>query len=84
MALPRRLPEVRAPARRRELEPRQLVTPETPDEPPSARPRRRLGARLLDEAEEIINTAGPEILAEVHAEQARKGGGLRRIFRRKR
>jgi len=61
-----------------------LVTPPTPDEP--------VGegiAELLDEAEDIINTAGPSILAEVQAEQQRAEGGgmLRRVrdrFRRKR
>jgi hypothetical protein len=61
-----------------------LVTPPTPDEP--------LGegiAELLDEAEEIVNSAGPQILAEVRSEQQRQrsGGPIRRFrdrFRRKR
>ena len=54
-----------------------IVTPETPDEPLDALDAATTRwPRLLDEAEEIINTAGPEILAEVHAERARKGGGL--------
>jgi hypothetical protein len=46
-------------------------------------------ARLLDEAEEVINTAGPQILAEVEAERGRRkpkrSGGSRRWgwFRRR-
>jgi hypothetical protein len=28
-------------------------------------------ARLLDEAEEIVNSVGPEVMAEVHAERQR-------------
>jgi hypothetical protein len=41
-------------------------------------------ARLLDEAEEIVNAAGPEIMAEVHAERAREEEPRwRRWFRRK-
>ena len=47
-----------------------LVTPPTPRR--AARPRRRVGRRVLDEAEDIINAAGPEILAEVQAEQRKK------------
>jgi hypothetical protein len=62
-----------------------IVTPETPAEPLDALDRGDDSvARLLDEAEEVINAAGPQILADVHAEQRRSGGGLRRIFRRKR
>ncbi len=60
-----------------------LVTPPTPEEP--------LGegiAELLDAAEEIVNSAGPDILAEVRAErrraEARGAGRLKRIFKRKR
>lgn len=57
-----------------------LVTPPTPDEP--------VGegiAELLDEAEDIVNAAGPAILAEFEAEQRRAKsplGRLRRRFRR--
>jgi hypothetical protein len=64
-----------------------IVTPETPDEPLDALDRGDDSvARLLDEAEDIINAAGPTILAEVEAEGAgsRRHRGLRRIFRRKR
>src|SRR6185436_16615944 len=57
-----------------------LVTPPTPDEPNAEGI-----AELLDEAEDIINTAGPQILAEVRAEQQRtEGGRWKRVFRRKR
>jgi hypothetical protein len=60
-----------------------LVTPPTPDEP--------VGegiAELLDAAEEIVNSAGPQILREVHAErrraEARSSSRWKGIFRRKR
>ncbi len=43
-----------------------LVTPPTPEEP-----RGEGIAELLDQAEEVINAAGPRILAEVEAERAR-------------
>ena len=54
-----------------------LVTPPTPDEP--------MGegiAELLDEAEDIVNAAGPAILAEFEAEQKRASGPLGRLRRR--
>ena len=41
-------------------------------------------AALLDEAEEIINAAGPDILAEVRAEKARKTGRLPRLSKKAR
>jgi hypothetical protein len=60
-----------------------LVTPPTPDEPAGEGI-----AELLDEAEDIINSAGPQILSEVRAEQdgaSGKGvfGRFRSKFRRK-
>jgi hypothetical protein len=55
-----------------------LVTPKTPDEPEG-----QGISELLDEAEDIINAAGPKILAEVHGEDTKRGG-WRKIFRRKR
>jgi hypothetical protein len=59
-----------------------LVTPPTPDEPSGEGI-----AALLDEAEDIINTAGPEIVAEVRAEQRRREsrlwGRIRSKFRRR-
>ncbi|MBA2496888.1 MAG: hypothetical protein H0V33_07310 [Acidimicrobiia bacterium] len=63
-----------------------LVTPPTPPEPLAALDRDDGSvARLLDEAEEIINAIGPETMAEVEAERKADGGGrLRRLFRRKR
>lgn len=59
-----------------------LVTPPTPPEPES------LGiddsvAALLDEAEEIVNEAGPRVLAEFQ-EERQSSGGFWQIFRRKR
>jgi hypothetical protein len=62
-----------------------LVTPKTPDEPDA-----EAIAELLDAAEEVINEAGPRVMAEVHAERtrlAKKEGGvvgrLRSRLRRK-
>jgi hypothetical protein len=52
------------------------VAPKTPEEP--------MGegiAELLDAAEEIVNAAGPDILREVRAEQA-KPKGWKRFFKR--
>ena len=52
------------------------VAPKTPEEP--------MGegiAELLDAAEDIVNAAGPDILREVRAEQA-KTKGWKRFFRR--
>ena len=58
-----------------------LVTPRTPDEPLDALDRGDGSvARLLDEAEESVNAAGPAVFAEVHAE--REGRGPRRWWRR--
>ncbi len=60
-----------------------LVTPPTPDEPTGEGI-----AELLDEAEDIINNAGPQIMAEVQQEQQQASGGVlgrfRAKFRRKR
>lgn len=59
-----------------------LITPPTPPEPDGEGI-----AELLDEAEDIINAAGPRILAEVQAEQAKTPGGMGRFlgrFKRKR
>jgi hypothetical protein len=65
-----------------------LVTPPTPAEPPGLDERGDDIAALLDEAEDIVNAAGPRILAEVEADRARdaKGGlagRLGRVLRRK-
>jgi hypothetical protein len=58
-----------------------LVTPPTPAEPEGEGI-----AELLDAAEDIVNAAGPGILADVEAEKRRRGegGGWRRIFGRRR
>ena len=60
-----------------------LVTPPTPEEPPGLGAEDDRVARLLDEAEDIVNAAGPRILAEVEADAARsRRGRWRRLFRR--
>ena len=59
-----------------------LITPPTPDEPNSVGSDSSIAA-LLDEAEEIINAAGPRIVAEVEAERTARGRGFRRFFRRR-
>ncbi len=41
-------------------------------------------AELLDQAEDIVNAAGPEILAEVRTEDERKGRAGRHWWNRKR
>jgi hypothetical protein len=66
-----------------------LVTPQTPEEPPGLDERGEDIAALLDEAEDIVNAAGPDILAEIRAEEERRhagglGGKIKRIFRRNR
>ena len=70
-----------------------LVTPATPAEPPGFDEHRDEIAALLDEAEDIVNAAGPSILAEVQSESGKKGrrggepgggGRLKRLFRRRR
>lgn len=63
-----------------------LVTPPTPEEPPGLDERGDDIAALLDAAEDIVNTAGPGIVAELNAQQVRdaNGGRLARLFKRKR
>jgi len=59
-----------------------LVTPPTPPEPDGEGI-----AELLDEAEDIVNAAGPQILAEVEAQRSSSSGVSGRVkgwFRRKR
>ncbi|MCU1369410.1 MAG: hypothetical protein JWO77_604 [Ilumatobacteraceae bacterium] len=65
-----------------------LVTPATPEAPVDLDEHGDEIAALLDEAENIINAAGPRIMAEVDAEReqgrrSRVAGRLRRFFRRK-
>ena len=62
-----------------------LITPPTPAEPAALDDPDADIAALLDEAEDIVNAAGPRIRAEVDAEQARElgiVGRLGRLFRR--
>ncbi len=58
-----------------------LVTTKTPDEPVDLELHGDDVAALLDEAEDVVNAAGPQILAEVRAEQSRPRG-WRRLFHR--
>ncbi len=55
-----------------------LITPPTPAEPTSLGDDDSIAA-LLDEAEGIVNSAGPEIRAEVDAERARAARRTGRI-----
>ena len=56
------------------------ITPPTPEEPNAEGI-----AELLDAAEDIVNAAGPQILAEVQAERARAGTSRwKRVLRRRR
>ena len=55
-----------------------LVTPPTPEAPDAPDI-----AAILDEAEDIVNAAGPQILAEIEAER-RNRPFWRRMFSRKR
>ena len=59
-----------------------LVTPPTPPEPESLGTDDSIAA-LLDEAEEIVNEAGPRVLAEFQDERP-SSGGFWQIFKRKR
>lgn len=59
-----------------------LTSPPTPPEPASVADGS--AAALLDEAEDVLNEAGPRVRAEVAAEQEleRSRRGWRRFFRR--
>lgn len=61
-----------------------VVPPPTPAEPPGLHDG--TAAAVLDEAENFLNTIGPQIMAEVEAEQGRGSGrgGRWNPFRRKR
>ncbi len=58
-----------------------LVSPQTPPEPPSPD-----AALLLDQAEDIVNLVGPDVLAEWEVERARRDAkGMpfwKRLFKR--
>jgi len=57
-----------------------LTPPSAPQEPPGLDDGS--AAAILDEAEDIINAIGPQVLAEVHA-QSQQRRGIRRFFRRR-
>ncbi len=66
-----------------------LVTPPTPDEPASVGNDDSIGA-LLDAAADIVNEAGPRVLADLERESTRRrlrgkstGQGKRRWWRRR-
>lgn len=61
-----------------------LVVPPTPPEPASVADG--TAAALLDEAENILNSIGAQVMAEVEAERqaGRRPKGLKRLFKRKR
>lgn len=60
-----------------------MVSPKTPEEPPGLDDGS--AAALMDEAEDFLNEIGPQVLAEVQAEQARMAQqpAWKRFFRRK-
>lgn len=62
-----------------------LVTPPTPDEPEGLGEDDSI-ARLLDEAEDIVNEAAPAVMADLDTRRGVAGGGWRRFlpFGRKR
>jgi hypothetical protein len=60
-----------------------MVSPKTPDEPPGLDDG--TAAALLDEAEDFLKEVGPQVMAEVQAEQARASQpAWKRFFKRKR
>ena len=60
-----------------------IVTPPTPAEPPGLDDGSV--AALLDEAEQVVNSAGPQILAEVERERGKSSrfSAIRKKFRRR-
>lgn len=60
-----------------------MVSPRTPAEPPGLDDG--TAAALLDEAETFLDSVGPQVMAEVHAEQkAQQQAGWKRLFLRRR
>ena len=59
-----------------------VVAPPTPEEPASVGQGEDVAA-LLDAAEDILNEAGPQIMAEVAAEKQRKGRWRRKGRKRR-
>lgn len=60
-----------------------MVAPPTPPEPASVTADDGSVAALLDEAEEVLNNAGPSIMAEVAAERRRPQARWKRLFKRR-
>jgi hypothetical protein len=58
------------------------VSPPTPNEPASVGKGEDVAA-LLDAAEDILNSAGPQIMAELAAEKQRKGRWRRKGRKRR-
>ena len=61
-----------------------MVSPKTPEEPPGIDDG--TAAALLDEAEDFLNSVGPQVMAEVAEEQRIRDdhpSGWRRLFRRR-
>ena len=59
-----------------------MVAPKTPEEPPGLDDGS--AAALLDQAEEILNSVGPQVRAEVEEERRRQQqSGWKRFFRKK-
>ncbi len=60
-----------------------MVSPKTPDEPPGLDDGS--AAALMDEAEDFLNSVGPQVMAEVDAERRlqQQQSGWKRIFRRR-
>ncbi|MDE0654835.1 MAG: hypothetical protein OXI26_14420 [bacterium] len=59
-----------------------LVTPKTPDEPTSLGTDDSIAA-LLDAAEDVVNQAGRNIMADLDKEKRRSAGRLGRTLRRR-
>ena len=61
-----------------------MVTPVTPEEPPGLDDGS--AAALLDEAEDFVNSVGPQVMAEVAEERRGRAdhpSGWKRLFRRR-
>src|SRR4051794_15491074 len=61
-----------------------LVTPATPEDPPGLADGS--AAAVLDEAEDFLNSVGPQVMAEVQTERGREAArqkGWRSLFRKR-
>jgi hypothetical protein len=58
-----------------------LITPKTPEEPPGLDDGS--AAAILDEAEEIVNSVGPDVLSEFRSKEERGGRSFWGRFRRR-